>query len=93
MGCVWSADVFARVIHVGGTDEYGTVTETMEEGCTPQEICDKYHAIHRDVYGISFESFDEFGRNSTPQHTQICQAIFSKLMEKERLLKDSRKQF
>ncbi|KAI3909608.1 hypothetical protein MKW98_014025 [Papaver atlanticum] len=92
IGCVLSADVFARycrlrgdnAIYVCGTDEYGTATETkaMEEGCTPQEICDKYHAIHRD-----------FGRTSTPQQTQICQAIFNELMEKERLLKDSIDQF
>ncbi|KAI3889728.1 hypothetical protein MKX03_007750 [Papaver bracteatum] len=103
IGCVLSADVFARycrlrgynAIYVCGTDEYGTATETkaMEEGCTPQEICDKYHAIHRDVYEWFDINFDEFGRTSTPQQTQICQAIFNKLMEKERLLKDSMNQF
>ncbi|KAI3913612.1 hypothetical protein MKW92_038256 [Papaver armeniacum] len=103
IGCVLSADVFARycrlrghnAIYVCGTDEYGTATETkaMEEGCTPQEICDKYHAIHRDVYEWFDISFDEFGRTSTPQQTQICQAIFNKLMERKRLLKDSIDQF
>lgn len=51
IGCVLSADVFARycrlrgynTIYMCGTDEYGTATETkaMEEGCTPKEICDK----------------------------------------------------
>ncbi|KAI3895672.1 hypothetical protein MKW98_025463 [Papaver atlanticum] len=99
IGCVLSADVFARycrlrgynAIYVCGTDEYGTATETkaMEEGCTPQEICDKYHAIHRDVYDWFDISFDEFGRTSTPQQTEICQAIFNKLMERKWLLKDS----
>ncbi|RZC61832.1 hypothetical protein C5167_023591 [Papaver somniferum] len=103
IGCVLSADVFARycrlrgynAIYVCGTDEYGTATETkaMEEGCTPQEICDKYHAIHRDVYEWFDTSFDEFGRTSTPQQTQICQAIFNKLMERKRLLEDSMNQF
>jgi methionyl-tRNA synthetase len=53
IGCVLSADVFARysrlsgynTIYVCGTDEYGTATETkaIEEKMTPQEICDKYH--------------------------------------------------
>lgn len=35
-----------------GTDEYGTATETkaLEEGLTPAQICDKYHAIHADIY-------------------------------------------
>ncbi|CAH2079389.1 unnamed protein product [Thlaspi arvense] len=60
IGCVLSADVFARfcrnrgynAIYICGTDEYGTATETkaLEENCTPKEICDKYHAIHKEVY-------------------------------------------
>ncbi|KAK8963283.1 putative methionine--tRNA ligase [Platanthera guangdongensis] len=50
IGCVLSADVFARycrlrgynTIYMCGTDEYGTATETkaMEMNCTPKEICD-----------------------------------------------------
>ncbi|KAL5562128.1 hypothetical protein UlMin_031875 [Ulmus minor] len=91
IGCVLSADVFARycrlrgynAIYICGTDEYGTATETkaMEENCTPQQICDKYHAIHKQVYDWFDISFDEFGRTSTPQQTEICQSIFKKLME------------
>ncbi|KAL0382793.1 UNVERIFIED_CONTAM: putative methionine--tRNA ligase [Sesamum calycinum] len=81
--CVLSADVFARycrmrgynAIYICGTDEYGTATETkaMEEGCSPKEICDfnKYHAIHKDVYQWFNISFDEFGRTSSPQQTEI----------------------
>ncbi|KAI3459685.1 hypothetical protein Pfo_016348 [Paulownia fortunei] len=91
IGCVLSADVFARycrmrgynVIYICGTDEYGTATETkaMEEGCSPKEICDKYHAIHKEVYKWFNISFDEFGRTSSPQQTEVCQAIFKKLLE------------
>ncbi|XP_062109223.1 probable methionine--tRNA ligase [Humulus lupulus] len=91
IGCVLSADVFARycrlrdynAIYICGTDEYGTATETkaLEEKCSPKEICDKYHAIHRDVYKWFNISFDEFGRTSTPQQTEVCQAIFKKLLE------------
>ncbi|KAK6937631.1 Methionyl/Leucyl tRNA synthetase [Dillenia turbinata] len=91
IGCVLSADVFARycrlrgynALFICGTDEYGTttVTKAMEEKCTPQQICDKYHALHKDIYDWFNISFDEFGRTSTPQHTEICQAIFKKLME------------
>ncbi|XP_074571244.1 putative methionine--tRNA ligase isoform X1 [Curcuma longa] len=91
IGCVLSADVFARycrlrgynTIYICGTDEYGTATETkaMEENCSPKEICDKYHAIHREVYKWFDICFDEFGRTSTPQQTEVCQAIFQKLME------------
>ncbi|KAJ4824393.1 hypothetical protein Tsubulata_026337 [Turnera subulata] len=41
----------------------------------------KYHAIHKEVYEWFDISFDVFGRTSTPKHTEICQAIFKKLME------------
>ncbi|GJN20536.1 hypothetical protein PR202_gb07927 [Eleusine coracana subsp. coracana] len=91
VGCVLSADAYARycrlrghnVLFICGTDEYGTTTETkaMEEGCSPREICDKYHAIHRQVYEWFDISFDHFGRTSSPQQTEICQDIFRKLLD------------
>ncbi|KAJ0960882.1 hypothetical protein J5N97_001232 [Dioscorea zingiberensis] len=87
IGCVLSADVFARycrlrgynAIYICGTDEYGTATETkaLEENCSPKEICDKYHAIHKDVYKWFDISFDEFGRTSSPQQTEVCQRHMS----------------
>ncbi|CAI9264324.1 unnamed protein product [Lactuca saligna] len=99
IGGVLSADVFARycrlrgynAIYVCGTDEYGAATETkaLEENCTPKEICDKYHEIHRDVYEWFNISFDEFGRTSSPQHTEVCQAIFKKLQENNWLFENT----
>jgi methionyl-tRNA synthetase len=69
IGCVLSADCYSRFcrarghnsIFVCGTDEYGTATETkaLEEGMTPQQICDKYHAIHRDIYEWFDIGFDK----------------------------------
>ncbi|XP_057503953.1 probable methionine--tRNA ligase isoform X1 [Actinidia eriantha] len=102
IGCVLSADVFARycrlrgynAIYVCGTDEYGTATETkaMEENCTPKEICDKYHAIHKEVYKWFNISFDEFGRTSSPQQTEVCQAIFKKLLNNNWLSENTMQQ-
>ncbi|KAH0673338.1 hypothetical protein KY284_024425 [Solanum tuberosum] len=102
IGCVLSADVFARycrirgynAIYMCGTDEYGTATETkaLEENCHPKEICDKYHAIHKEVYKWFDISFDEFGRTSTPQQTEICQSIFKKLWENDSLSENTMKQ-
>jgi methionyl-tRNA synthetase len=86
VGAVLSADVHARflrqrlvnVLFVCGTDEYGTATETkaQQEGLTPREICDRYHALHADVYDWFDIQFDEFGRTSTPHQTRIVQEIF-----------------
>ncbi|MDD3056922.1 MAG: methionine--tRNA ligase [Sphaerochaeta sp.] len=86
---VLSADVFARfcrskgyeTLYICGTDEYGTATETraLKEGVTPRELCDRYHAIHRDIYAWFNISFDYFGRTSTDEQTSIVQDIFKKV--------------
>ncbi|RZC83481.1 hypothetical protein C5167_046271 [Papaver somniferum] len=57
--------------------------------CTPS---DKDHAIHRDVYNWFDISFDEFGRTSSPQQTEVCQAIFKKLMENNWLSENTMQQ-
>ena len=74
-------------LYVCGTDEYGTATETKAifEGLTPQEICDKYHAIHADIYRWFGVDFDKFGRTTTPQQTEIAQDIFLRLHKNELL--------
>ncbi len=61
-----------NLLFVCGTDEYGTATENKarEEGLTPQEICDKYHAIHADIYRWFQIDFDFFGRTTTEQQTE-----------------------
>jgi len=100
---VLSADVFARycrlrgyeTLYVCGTDEYGTATETraLEEGISPQELCDRYYRIHSEVYEWFNISFDRFGRTSTPKQTEITQGIFLGLDRngyiKEKTLKQS----
>ncbi|AFG37477.1 methionine--tRNA ligase [Spirochaeta africana] len=88
---VLSADVFARfcrsrgyeTLYVCGSDENGTATETraLEEGVTPQELCDRYHKIHTEIYQWFNISFDRYGRTATPQQTEITQDIFLKAYE------------
>lgn len=78
IGCVLSADIFARysrlagynTLYIGGTDEYGTATETkaLAENLTPQQICDKYFEIHNSIYRWFGIGFDYFGRTSAPEH-------------------------
>lgn len=94
---VLSADVYSRfcrlrgyeTLYVCGTDEYGTATETkaQEEGKSPRELCDYYHAIHSDIYNWFGIAFDHFGRTSTPQQTEITQGMFLDL-EKNGYIKE-----
>lgn len=86
IGCVLSADVYARycrlvghnTIYICGTDEYGTATEVkaLEMGLSPKEVCDKFFEIHKQVYEWFDIDFDYFGRTTTPQQTEITQSIF-----------------
>ncbi|VDA99053.1 Methionyl-tRNA synthetase [Olavius algarvensis spirochete endosymbiont] len=88
---VLSADVFARfcrqygyeTLYICGTDEYGTATETkaLEEGLTPQELCDRYFQVHADIYKWFRIEFDHFGRTSRPTQTEIVQRLFLKVDE------------
>lgn len=57
---------------MSGTDEYGTATETkaLEEKLTPQQICDKYFVIHKDIYEWFNIKFDQFGRTTTQKQTE-----------------------
>ncbi|KAM9860060.1 methionine--tRNA ligase, cytoplasmic [Aulostomus maculatus] len=98
IGCVLSADVFSRygrlrgwnLLFVCGTDEYGTATENKarEEGLTPQQICDKYHTIHSNIYKWFQIDFDFFGRTTTEKQTEIAQDIFWKLHNHGFLVED-----
>lgn len=93
IGSTLSADVYARysrsrnknTLYICGTDEYGTATETkaLEDNVTPQQLCDKYHALHAEVYKWFQIGFDHFGRTTTPAQTEICQDIFLKLLEND----------
>ncbi|XP_040166180.1 methionine--tRNA ligase, cytoplasmic [Anopheles arabiensis] len=89
VGCVLSADIFARysrlcgynTLYIGGTDEYGTATETkaLAENMTPRQICDKYFDIHNSIYRWFGIGFDYFGRTTTAEQTRIVQEIFKEL--------------
>jgi len=104
IGCVLSADVFARfcrskhgkenVLYVCGTDEHGTTTETkaVELGITPEEVTEKFHKIHTDIYDWFGCSFDVFGRTSSKNNHEVAQDIFLKLDKNGFIVEDELEQ-
>ena len=103
IGCVLSADVFARfmrlmgknTLYICGTDENGTATETkaLQEKCTPKELCDKYHELHKKIYEWFDIDFDHFGRTSHPYQTEITQGIFLDLQKNGCIKKEQIEQY
>lgn len=74
-------------LYICGTDEYGTATETkaLEEGVTPRQLCDKYNALHAEIYEWFEIGFDYFGRTSTERQKEITQNIFRSLYKNDYL--------
>ncbi|XP_076664866.1 methionyl-tRNA synthetase 1 isoform X3 [Andrena cerasifolii] len=99
IGCVLSADIFARycrqrnynTLFISGTDEYGTATEAkaLEEKTTPQAICDKFFDIHNDVYRWFSIGFDYFGRTTTSEQTEIVQSFFLRIKSQGYVLSET----
>ncbi len=88
-GAYLPADIFARyhrlsgnrVLMVSGSDVHGTpiTVRADEEGVSPQEIVDRYHAefvANWDDLAIQWELFTSTG---TPNHHAVTQDIFLRL--------------
>ncbi len=88
-GAYLPADIcvrFLRLIgreaaYICGSDEHGVpITITAEqEGVTPQEIIDRYHAANEKAFRALGISFDLYGRTSWPLHHELTQEFFKKL--------------
>ncbi|KAL4939715.1 tRNA synthetases class I (M)-domain-containing protein [Aspergillus oleicola] len=88
-GSVLSADVFTRYCRARGVNTLYVCDPRIKEGIAPQELCDKYHSIHKDIYTWFNISFDVFGRTTTEQQTSITHDIYLKLLENGYLKEES----
>lgn len=57
-----------------------------------EEICDKYHAIHKGIYDWFEISCDKFGRTPTRHQTRIAQNIFQSLIAKDNVVEKEMQQ-
>lgn len=102
IGCVLSADVYARfcrnrgyeTLYICGTDGYGTATETKAkaEGVTPREICERYHQVHTKIYEFFNISFDAFGKTFADTHTGVVQQMYHDLEKHQNLIEEETEQ-
>ncbi|MDY5969000.1 MAG: methionine--tRNA ligase [Bacteroidales bacterium] len=97
------ADIYARylrsagedVIFIGGSDEHGVpiTLRARKEGCTPQDIVDRYHAVIRDSFKSLGISFDIYSRTSSEEHRKTSRDFFTKLYNEDKFVKKTTKQY
>ncbi len=85
------ADIYARylrlrneeVLFIGGSDEHGVpiTLKARNEGITPQDVVDKYHAMIKDSFQRLGISFDVYSRTSAPIHYETAAQFFRKLYD------------
>ena len=83
------ADIYARfqrlqgkdVAFICGSDEHGVpiTIKAKNEGVTPQQVVDKYHAIIKQSFVDFGISFDNYSRTSAAIHHETASEFFKKL--------------
>src|SRR5688572_27962071 len=91
-GAYLPADIFARyhrlkgnhVLMVSGSDQHGTpiTVRAEQEGLTPQQVVDKYHASFLDSWRRLGITFDLFTTTGTLNHRQVAHDMFLTLLDK-----------
>ena len=85
------ADIYVRylrmrgreVLYVCGSDEHGVpiTIKARQQGCTPQDIVDRYHGIIKDSFEGLGIHFDIYGRTSSEVHAKNASGFFRKLYD------------
>ena len=97
------ADIYARylrsmgedVLFIGGSDEHGVpiTIKARKEGCTPQDIVDRYHNIIKKSFEELGISFDIYSRTSSKEHHETAAAYFTKLYNEGKFIERTTKQY
>jgi len=101
-GAYLPPDIFARyhrmkgsdVLMVSGSDTHGTpiTIRAEQEGKQPAEIVARYHKEFLECWQKLGISFDFYTSTSTENHAQVAQDIFTTLLDKGHIFKETTKQ-
>ncbi|WP_100614467.1 methionine--tRNA ligase [Confluentibacter citreus] len=96
------ADIYARflrltgndVVFIGGSDEHGVpiTIKAKNEGVSPQDVVDKYHAIIKKSFEEFGISFDNYSRTSAKIHHETASQFFKTLYEKGAFIEETSEQ-
>ncbi|PIE84726.1 MAG: methionine--tRNA ligase [Bacteroidia bacterium] len=97
------ADIYVRFLRmkgrdvkfICGSDEHGVpiTIRAKKEGCSPQEVVDKYHAMIRDAFAAFGMSFDIYHRTSSKTHHETSAAFFKKLHDEGKFIELENEQY
>ena len=84
-----------EVLYVCGSDEHGVpiTIKARQQGCTPQDIVDKYHNIIKDSFSALGINFDIYGRTSSKIHEKFASDFFLKLYNEGKFVTRESEQF
>ena len=76
-----------RVLFISGSDEHGVpvTIRAQQEGTTPQQVVDKYHALNQQAFADFDISFDIFTRTSSALHHRAATEFFKTLYDQGHL--------
>lgn len=97
------ADIYCRylrmmdeeILFIGGSDEHGVpvTIRAKKEGCTPQDIVDRYHAIIKKSFENFGISFDIYSRTTSPIHQKTASDFFLKLYNEGKFIEQTSQQY
>ena len=97
------ADIYVRylrmrgreVLYVCGSDEHGVpiTIKARQQGCTPQDIVDRYHGIIKDSFEGLGIHFDIYGRTSSDVHAKNASGFFRKLYDDGKFITKESEQY
>ena len=97
------ADIYVRylrlrgeeVLLIGGSDEHGVpvTIRAKKEGCTPQDVADRYHNLIKDSFKRFGISFDIYSRTTSATHRQLASDFFRKLYDNNKFTKLESEQY
>lgn len=97
------ADIYVRylrlkgedVLFIGGSDEHGVpvTIRAKKEGCTPQDVVDRYHKIIKESFAEFGISFDVYSRTTSETHSHVASDFFKKLYDDGKFVKIESEQF
>ena len=97
------ADIYVRylrlkgedVLFIGGSDEHGVpvTIRAKKEGCTPQDVVDRYHGIIKNAFADFGISFDVYSRTTSKTHHKLASDFFKTLYENGKFVEMESEQF